>query len=605
MSTVKSVRLIENLKTFDPNLGINEETTVYVQGYYRPGDGGGGTFVFVKYSEMNVPTNLQPTEDGGVFIESTVNQNNTNTTGIWVRIFSGFVDVRYYGAMGMSQDNTLQIQKAIDYAYESVNNVNIRKYGYTNSNTVYLPNESYFVSKLIIKSSVKLIGSSLENTVIASVYDDNKYLIELDNKLVRDIHIKNITFVGNSEDVTINKATNQLEKIKGCFGFIANSENESSGIWDSIFKNILIIRFTGNSIYFRGSVEENDFSMPMQFNTFENVQVESVGQLNKKFPEWKNNSNSLVLEGLVDQFSFTNCRFDGGSFPENPNKPGYNYTTTNVYIGARPLPATHHPVLLPHPGVISFNTCTFQLGSVGVFIESCNNIKFDTCWFERFERAITCYGRFHTSKSINVLNSLFGFCAGNYGGFPDGTGRVIIAQNTQININNNYVIDVLQNEETRFIAADTEIIENLEVPSRNLGINSSCNFFEPQVNDETNNKYLGYTNGLKKDLNVTGLTTEKIDIYNSKVVYLRNDRSTYVKIKSIKSYSVAGEYLFLRSDQGEILLNEQGNIYLGNRATLLMKNGDSALFIKIDEEITVNNIKYFETYNLVTFMPRI
>jgi hypothetical protein len=604
MQPIQTVQTIDDLTQFNPQIGPYdwpeeyEKTTVFVQGYYKAGDGGGGIFIYRRYVNLGV---TQPFADGGIFIECDVSAENADTRGIWMRSFSGYIDVRYYGAMGASQNDTHKIQAAIDYVRDSFEDVNIRLFGHTNSNTVYLPNEAYFVEKLLIYSGVRLIGASMRNTTICSVDDDNPYLIELGGTLVRDVIIQDITFYGNANNSQWNSQDNDTLRHKGCFGFIADA-NGCKGIWESSFKNISINLFTGDSIRFQGSYEENDWSMPMQFITMEGVQVESVGQLKINHPEFVNNYHALVLFGACGQFSFNNCRFDGSSFPNNPNDPSYIYTTNNVFIGNVPLNPVINPILLPHPSVITFNTCTFQMGALGIQIESSNNIKIDSCWFERFERAIVAKGRFATSKSINILNSSFGFCAGNYGGYPDNTGRVITAQNSQLNVHNNYVIDPLQTESTLFIGADTEIINGIEVPARNIGINSSGNYFEP--NSGGNSTYLGYTNGLKRDINITNLNNNYIHLQSSKTIYLRNDSNNTKTISSIYSYSVGGEYLFIRSDQGTIKFTESGNLYLGNREKVTLLNGDIAIFVKIDEEVHTDSV-YYETYNLINIWPRV
>lgn len=604
MQPIQTVQTINDLILFNPEIGPNdwpeqsEKTTVFVQGYYRAGDGGGGIFIYRRYSGLG---STIPSADNGIFINCTSTAGDANIRGIWMRNFSGYIDVRYYGAIGASQNDTVKIQNAINYARDSYENVNTRLYGHTNSNTVFLPNEAYVVEKLIMYSGVRLIGASMRNTTIVSVDDNNEFLVVLGGELVRDIQIRDITFYGNARNTEWNKAGNDTIRHKGCFGFVAD-RNGCKGIWESTFKNISISLFTGDGIRFQGSTEENDWSMPMQFITMEGVQVESVGQLKIEHPEFVNNYHALNLSGLCGQFSFTNCRFDGSSFPDNPNDPSYFFTTNNVFIGTVPNIPIVNPILLPHPGIITFNTCTFQMGATGILIESSNNIKIDSCWFERFERAIISKGRFSTSKSINILNSSFGFCAGNYGGYPDNTGRVIIAQNSQLNVHNNYVIDPLQEEKTLFIAVDTEIIDGIKVPARNLGINSSGNYFEPNLGK--NHKYLGYTNGLKRDINITNLTNNFIHLQSAKTIYLRNDSEIIKSINAIYSYSVGGEYLFIRSDQGTVHLLESGNLYLGNRGVIKLNNGDIALFIKIDEEIHTDAI-YYETYNLINVWPRV
>lgn len=634
MEPVQTVRLITDLPTFNPHLGAAEErTAVYVQGYYLPGDGGGGLFNFIR----TVPTGAlfgygaptpDPPDAQGIFIASTVTENDTYEKGIWVRSFSGYIDVRFFGAMGLYDDYTDRIQRAINIAAQSIQHIDYphgggtRPLGYNNTNTVFIPNGVYYIRKLTMRTGVRLLGGSISYTQIQSVYDDNSYLIELDNVtpdpyneerigVTRDIHIEGMTFYGNVDQAEWDKKTHKLTKTKGCFGFVAENK-KSPGIWDSVFRDINIQGFTGHSIVFQGGIKNDDWSMPMQFITMEGVQVESIGQLRKKYPDFKNEHHALMLLGSCGQFSLTNCRFDGSSFPANPNDPDFDFTTTNIYIGTDAIPAGHEGVLLPHPSVITFNTCTVQMGAIGVIIESSSNIKFDSCWFERFERAIIAKGRFAKSKSINILNCMFGYCAGNYGiesEYPPGNGRVIIAQNSQMNIHNNSVGDLLQNEPVLFIGADTEKViidgKEVDVPARNIGINASCNYFERQFKaDPADNIYLGYTNGLKRDLNITSLTDNFIHLQNAKTIYLRNDSGIEKTIDVIYSFSVGGEYLFIRSDQGTVNLTESGNLYLGNRGAVKLNNGDVALFVKIDEEVHTGAV-YYETYNLITVLPRV
>jgi hypothetical protein len=61
---------------------------VQVMGYYSAGDGGGGTF---RWNSTSIVA-----DDGGV----TIQPNSAPATGRWVRVFSGAVDIRWYGAKG-------------------------------------------------------------------------------------------------------------------------------------------------------------------------------------------------------------------------------------------------------------------------------------------------------------------------------------------------------------------------------------------------------------------------------------------------------------------------------------------------------------------------
>jgi len=598
MPAVEAITNIAALKILNP-LGTGPSfpiltPVVFVQGYTYPGDGGGGTFIFRKHATNN------PLSDDGIFIDSSLPTVKTN--GIWIRCFSGYIDMRFYGLIDDHPNPTLIIQNAIDYAERCAQGLG-RPFGHVNSNTVFIPNGTFYISTLTIKNGVRLIGASTHNTVLVAIFDSNPYLIQTAPGLNRDIQIENLTMYGTSKDAQLTwNATSKLNNNKGCLGFIDQKYNGGGGVWDSVFRNLKIEQFTGDSIRFVGATGEADFSMTNQFNTFENVQVQSAGQLKKKWPDFNNAAHALILLGANGQLSFTNCRFDGGDYLYNEQGlPDYSLSGISVYIGSAvfdpPLPIDRR-LNIPHPAVINFNTCTIQSAAVLVTIESCNNIKFDGCWFENSERAFEVKGRFSTSKAINILNNSFLYCAGKYGVNPPyepNTGVVILSHNSQVNANNNYVVDTQQNELARFMAVDTELVGSVQVPAKNLGLNGTGNYFEPIG---IGLSYLGYTRGIKT--NVTDFTGGIIRIDSSKSIYLLN--STSQTVSTILSQSIAGEYLFIRAAQGTVTFVDTaaGNLYLGVKNPLVLQNGNTALFIKIDEKKTSSN--YLDTYNLVTVL---
>ena len=82
-------------------------TTEYiVGGFYTPGDGGGGIFVWI-------PTAIT-TPDGGITIN-----NANNTTGHFKRLYSGHINVRWFGAKG---DGTTDDTAAVHAARDSAKN---------------------------------------------------------------------------------------------------------------------------------------------------------------------------------------------------------------------------------------------------------------------------------------------------------------------------------------------------------------------------------------------------------------------------------------------------------------------------------------------------
>jgi hypothetical protein len=102
MQPIQTVQTIDDLTQFNPQIGPYdwpeeyEKTTVFVQGYYKAGDGGGGIFIYRRYVNLGV---TQPFADGGIFIECDVSAQNADTRGIWMRSFSGYIDV--YSVIGI------------------------------------------------------------------------------------------------------------------------------------------------------------------------------------------------------------------------------------------------------------------------------------------------------------------------------------------------------------------------------------------------------------------------------------------------------------------------------------------------------------------------
>ena len=80
---------------------------IYLQGYYAPGDNGGGNFIFNSAS-LSV-------DDGGAIVRP--NNINSNSPGRWIRQFNGYANVEMWGAKGNRADfnDASAIQKAIDY----------------------------------------------------------------------------------------------------------------------------------------------------------------------------------------------------------------------------------------------------------------------------------------------------------------------------------------------------------------------------------------------------------------------------------------------------------------------------------------------------------
>ncbi|WP_298751810.1 hypothetical protein [uncultured Arcobacter sp.] len=121
--TVK-VDTIQELKDYDvtsiPN-GLS--VTIFVNGYYTAGDGGGGSFRWNGTSEE--------VDNGGTIIEPTA-----GGTGRWERIYSGAVNVRWFGAVG---DGTTDNSTLLTSMTDSFTSIFVPEGDYRLSSTIFLP----------------------------------------------------------------------------------------------------------------------------------------------------------------------------------------------------------------------------------------------------------------------------------------------------------------------------------------------------------------------------------------------------------------------------------------------------------------------------------
>lgn len=135
--TAEIVKTIADLKTIT---GTNAE----ILGYYTAGDGGGGLFYWDSTSTE--------TDNGGTIIQAT-----GVTTGRWKRVFSGFINVKWFGVKGdfngtTGTDDTANIQNAIN----SLNNVDL-----------FFPKGLYLINPstpIILKQGINILGEGRMNT---------------------------------------------------------------------------------------------------------------------------------------------------------------------------------------------------------------------------------------------------------------------------------------------------------------------------------------------------------------------------------------------------------------------------------------------------------
>lgn len=549
---VNGIQTVNNIEALRAYTNYTNNKILYVKGYYNEGDGGGGHFIY--------KTNETQPDNDGIFIKP----NNNSGNGRWVRQYQGYLDIRYFGTeIGYptgSVNNSLKIQKAIDYAHNNEYAGNEFETG----RTIYFPNGTFYLqAPLILKKNIKIIGEHRTFLTpspinLSSGFD---YVFKMDEGIVPHLAIENISI--NLRNLYGVGAIN----IKA----VGNSDNVG-GLWNGNFKNIFILNLNGNGVYLEGGSLNSigDYKRPNQFIIFENLRISRSDE----------NFHSLKIIGQLGQTTFINCTFDGGNTNSDPNIEEFT-KGSNVSIGQG-------------AGVVSFINCTFQSSEYGVSLSNTDNIILDNCWFEALDIAINVYN----SNNIDVRNCRFANAAG-FGtrlvtnANPQGTGRCISVENSSINIQGNYTLVTSPDLFPERLLGEKFLIG---VGNNNV-INARNNYFQ--------DPRLGETYGIHSaksisSINANGTTVTGINVGGNKLVFVNRSGTIY----RIDSTIMAGETVFIRANGGAITFYPTNpttgtagrNIYLNGRTSLTLSQGQAATFIKIDN--IVGNEK--ATYQLVS-----
>lgn len=565
-----------NLQALRGIVGNIDGELYYAKGHTSAGDGGGGVFMWRTgnaFKTNQTPPSTPPTsgiysvDNYGTIIQAIIG-GIPNDSGRWIRQYDGYISVVWFGAFGTfdtlppESSYNIRIQNAIDFAA-----LNAKINPILKSSTVFIPNGSYQLSNIILKSGVTILGESIANTIIYATQGTG-YLFEMEIGVVQ-LNILNLGIVGNGTN-------------KGCFLFEAKpgiptpiDPVADGGLWNSTIKNIGIGGFNGNGVYLQGGISIGQFAylLPNQFNVFENVRVTKNNDDNFSLF-----ANALKMTGENGQHSFINCEFDG--FTKTSN----NITTYDKWINV----SIENTQSQPTPdyltsNVITFLNCTIQNSDYGVRINYAENITFDNCWFENLGVAITVLGDKERSKSINILNNRFANASG-FGSLlaPNNikAGQCVSVSKSVVNIYNNYIT-----------ASDPNSADNIGSFVLGFPDNNGINCYNNSFRD--NNPKLSKTYGIMQTVSIVATA---IDCKSNKLIFINpTNPVTPTIIKNITSAINAGEILNIRANGFTVTFNNTGNIFLSNRTSFVLANGEIASFIKID--IGTNN----ETYQLLSF----
>jgi|APSaa5957512535_1039671.scaffolds.fasta_scaffold11882_2 hypothetical protein len=158
---------IAELKTYGTSMGDGD--SVEVLGYTTAGDGGGGTFYWSAASTA--------TDNGGTIIQAT-----GVTTGRWIRVYSGAVNVKWFGATG---DGTTDDNTAIQACLTAVS-----------GNIVFGEGDTFITTLLLVvpnECNIDLNGSKIKFTSSVTQYNLN---VASDNVTIRNGYVQSVVVGG-------------------------------------------------------------------------------------------------------------------------------------------------------------------------------------------------------------------------------------------------------------------------------------------------------------------------------------------------------------------------------------------------------------------------
>ena len=169
---------------------LNGGNTVEVLGYYTKGDGGGGLFYWDSTSTE--------ADNGGTIIQAT-----GITTGRWKRVFSGAVNVKWFGAKGDGiTDDRSYFQNALSYLRS------------TNGGTINITNGKYLLNSatnptdnimLIFSSNITIEMDNDSELIVGSFCNDQRFTLFYGDDAVN----KNNIFRGGTISFSAN--TNKMD----------------------------------------------------------------------------------------------------------------------------------------------------------------------------------------------------------------------------------------------------------------------------------------------------------------------------------------------------------------------------------------------------------
>lgn len=188
VATTGNLSSISALRSSTPSNGVYAT----VEGYYAPGDGGGGQFYGVSGAASGTYV-----DNGGTIIVPT----GGNGSSAWLRNYSGAINVKWFGVKG---DNLTDDTTRLIAVFSAASNA-----------SVFFPAGTYLLSNnLGISTQTYVFGAGKGKTIINQINPTNTCAFFLNN--VSKVTITDMSFTTNATGVVSSSGSIRLDNSTHC-----------------------------------------------------------------------------------------------------------------------------------------------------------------------------------------------------------------------------------------------------------------------------------------------------------------------------------------------------------------------------------------------------
>lgn len=422
-------------------------------------------------------------QEGNWYYDASDTTSSDNTGTILVtadgkrikRVYSAYVNVKWFGVKGDGTNETTGIQNAID-----------KTAAIGGKATLYFPKGVYGATHIVLSCNME--GYNQRSSI----------LLCLDSASGSFIDYKNVLSYFNMNNLGLKYEGTQLKN--GLNFTWQSSIFTTAGLWYSSFKNLYIEGFTGHGLilfasdYYLSPTLTQDTAN--QFLSFDTVEIRKGGSFGV-------DSSCMKVVGQLNTAMFSNCGFYMGAGVAHPA----TVDDTNVLIRFEGIP--NRGVNFTDAPDANFVNCTIQGTSyqTGVSTTQFTTIGFDYCKFENLSRVV--YNGYASSVTITngfILNGGYNVLSAFYCGAA-----------SRLNVNS-YIT-----------GGSTTKVTNDET-AREITVNSTG--LENTLAYTITGEAIFYSGGT---VNIP-LKTESVSIYNNTPII--NDFTTFLKAGSVFSVKI-------------------------------------------------------------------